>query len=80
MFMANPEQFMVTALAPVTAYLSSLTHDAEAVLLSSYYVLADLFSLLMSQPSATLQALYRNTLSALLDFYFDVISSLLTMT
>ena len=79
MFMANPEQFMVTALTPVTAYLSSLTHDAEAVLLGSYYALVDLFSLLMAQPSATLQALYRNTLSALLDVYFDVISSLLVM-
>lgn len=80
MFIANPEQFMVTALAPVTAYLSTLTHDAEAVLLSSYYALADLSSLLLAQPSLTVQVLYHNTLSALLDVYFDIISSLLVMT
>lgn len=79
LFMDNPEQFTVTALAPVTGYLSSLSQDAEAVLISSYYALADLFSLLMAQPSATVQALYHNTLSALLDVYFDVISSLLVM-
>jgi len=79
MFMDNPEQFMLTALAPVTGYLSSLTHDAEAVLISSYYALADLFSLLMAQPTATVQALCRNTLSAMLDVYFDVISSLLVI-
>lgn len=76
-FIDNPEQFMANALAPVTGYLTSLTNDAEAVLISSYYALADLFSMLMAQPSATVQALYRNTLSALLDVYFDVISSLL---
>lgn len=79
MFLDNPEQFMTTALGPVTGYLASLSEDAEAVLISSYYALADLFSLLMAQPSATLQALYRNTLSALLDVYFDVISSLLVI-
>ncbi|WP_432741388.1 hypothetical protein ABXJ76_14235 [Methylobacter sp. G7] len=76
LFIDSPEQFTVTALAPVTGYLSSLSQDAEAVLISSYYALADLFSLLMAQPSATVEALYHNTLSFLLDVYFDVISSL----
>ncbi|MEI6069279.1 MAG: hypothetical protein WCP96_18240 [Methylococcaceae bacterium] len=47
---------------------------------SSYYVLAELFSLLMRQPSVTLQDLYHNTLSALLEAYFDIISSLLAIT
>ncbi|TAN65940.1 MAG: hypothetical protein EPN17_15410 [Methylobacter sp.] len=79
MFIDNPEQFTASALSPVSSYLASLSEDAEAVLISSYYALADLFSVLMAQPSATLQALYRNTLSALLDVYFDVISSLLVM-
>ena len=69
----------MTALAPITGYLSSLSENVEAILVSSYYALADLFSLLMAQPSATFQALYRNALSALLDVYFEVISSLLVM-
>jgi len=79
LFMEDPEQFMVTALAPVTGSLSTLGENAEAVLISKYYVLTDLFSLLIAQPSATLQASYRNALAALLDVYFDLISSLLVM-
>ena len=79
LFMENPEQFMMTALAPITGYLSSLGENAEAVLVSSYYALADFFSVLMVQPLVTFQALYRNALSALLDVYFEVISSLMVM-
>jgi hypothetical protein len=79
MFMDNPEQFMLSALAPITDYMTSHSADAEAILISSYYALADFFSLLMAQPSATLQALSHNALSALLDVYFDVISSLLVI-
>lgn len=79
MFIDNPEQFTISALAPVSAYLASLTEDAEAVLISSYYALAELFGLMAAQPSATLQALYHNALSALLDVYFNVISSLLVI-
>ena len=79
LFMENPEQFMMTALAPITGYLSALGENAEAVLVSSYYALANLFSLLIAQPLATFQALYRNALSALLDVYFEVISSLMVM-
>ncbi|MDD2722571.1 MAG: hypothetical protein PHH59_00930 [Methylovulum sp.] len=78
-FMENPELFVSTTFAPITAYLSSLSDEAEAVLTGSYYALADFFSLLMAQPSATFQALYRNTLSSLLDVYFDVVSSLLVL-
>jgi len=78
-FSDNPEQFMASAFAPVSHYLASLTEEAEALLLGSYYALVDLSGLLMAQPSATFQALYRNTLSALLDVYFDVISSLLVI-
>ncbi len=78
-FMANPEQFMTAAFTPLTSYLVSLSVEAEAVLISSYYMLADLFSVLMAQPLATVQALYRNTLDALLEVYFEVISSLLVI-
>lgn len=79
LFIDNPEQFAVAALAPITGYLASFSKDAEVVLINSYYALADLFRLLMAQPSTTLQAVYHNTLSALLEVYFDVISSLLVM-
>lgn len=77
LFMDNPEQFLSSAFVPVTHYLSSLSDDAEAILISSYYALADLSKLLLEQPSATVQSLYHNALSALLDTYFDIISSLL---
>ena len=79
LFLDSPEQFMAGILAPVTDYLTTLNAVAEAALVSSYYALAELFNILMAQPVAALQALYRNSLSALLDVYFDVISSLLVM-
>ena len=79
LFMDSPGQFMMDALAPITGYLGELGENAEAVLISSYYALADLFGLLLAQPASTLQAMYRNTLSALLDVYFEVISSLMVM-
>jgi hypothetical protein len=78
-FVDSPEHVMATALAPVMDYLSALGDSGEALLLSSYYALAELASLLMEQPTATLQALYHNTLSSVLDVYFDMISSLLAM-
>lgn len=79
LFLDNPEQFMVSATAPVTTYLASLTESSKVVLLDAYDALTELFSLLASQPSATLQALYHNALSSLLDVYYDVISSFLVM-
>lgn len=78
-FLENPEQFMAAALAPISNNLSSFTDATEAALISSYYALAELSDLLMAQPSATVQALYHNTLSALLDIYFELVSSLLVM-
>ena len=79
LFMDSPEQFMMDALASITGYRGELGENAEAVLISSYYALADLFGLLLAQPASTLQAMYRKTLSALLDVYFEVISSLMVM-
>jgi hypothetical protein len=79
LFLDNPEQFMASVLSPVTGYLASLTQETEATLISSYYVLAELFRLLMTQPSETLQALYNNTLAAFLEAYFDIVSSLLVI-
>lgn len=75
----NPEQFLWDALAPINNYLNSFTESAESILIGTYYALLDLFKLLMAQPSETVRALYQNSLSALLDVYFDAISSLLTM-
>jgi hypothetical protein len=79
LFIENPEQFAIDAFTPVTNYLSSLTDSAEVALISSYYALLELFQVLMAQPVAAFQALYANTLSILLDTYYDVISSLLVM-
>jgi len=78
-FIDNPELVMSTAFAPVVAYLSALGDSGEALLLSGYYTLAELASLLMEQPTATLQALYHNALTSLLDVYFNIVSSLLVM-
>jgi hypothetical protein len=79
LFLDNPEQFMAAALAPVTAYLTSFTENSKAVLISTYHALTDLFNLLATQPLTALQTAYHGTLSALLDVYFNVISSFLTM-
>lgn len=79
LFLDNPEQFTAAALAPVTSYLTSFTENSKVALINTYYALTDLFNLLTSQPLATLQATYHNTLSALLDVYFNVISSFLAM-
>lgn len=76
---ADPEPFLLNAFAPMMNYLNSFMETAEAALISTYYALLELFKLLMAQPLETLKALYQNTLSALLDVYFDAISSLLTM-
>lgn len=79
LFLDNPEQFTAAALAPVTSYLTSFTENSKVVLINTYYALTDLFNLLASQPLATFQATYHNTLAALLDVYFNVISSFLAM-
>lgn len=78
-FSENPEQFIATACLPLTNYLSLVGNEAEAILISHYYALGELFTVLMAQPSATLQALYHHSLSALLDSYFNIISSLLSI-
>lgn len=79
LFLDNPEQFTAAALAPVNAYLISFTENSKVALINTYYALTDLFNLLAAQPLATLQATYHNTLSSLLDVYFNVISSFLAM-
>ncbi|MBZ4202624.1 MAG: hypothetical protein LAC70_05785 [Methylovulum sp.] len=56
-FSENPEQFIAFACLPLTNYLSLLTDEAEAVLLSGYYALGQIFTLLMAQPLASVQAL-----------------------
>lgn len=78
-FLDNPEQFLISVLAPATDFITVVNDSVEAILISSYYALLDLFKLLMDQPSEALRAIYQNSLSALLDGYYQVISSLLTM-
>lgn len=75
----NPEQFMASILTPASEYLRWFGDELEALLISTYYLLLDLANLLMAQPSATVQALYSQTLSVLLETYSTAISALLAM-
>jgi hypothetical protein len=78
LFLKNsPEQFLASAFTPVTNYLSTQTESTKTALLNSYSTLVDLTNLLASQPNAAFHAIYNKTLSALLDVYFTLISSLL---
>ncbi|MGR9085830.1 MAG: hypothetical protein ACU841_02005 [Gammaproteobacteria bacterium] len=77
LFLDNPEQYAASAMAPVIDYLSTMTENSKAVLINSYSALVELLGMLIAQPSATLEAVYTNVLSALLDVYYAVISSLL---
>jgi hypothetical protein len=76
-FLDNPEQFMQETMMVATNYLEAFSDHTEVVLISSYYYLLELFRILMEQPYSTLHALYANSLSRLLDTYYDLISSLL---
>ena len=89
-FYENPEAVTVSLMEPVSArvdsminasefYISSSLEATEAYLIGLYSALVDLFNLLLEQPGATLTALYQNTLSALLDVYFELVSSLLSL-
>lgn len=89
-FYDNPEAATVSLIEPVAAQLSSMIDASQsyleasleasvAYLISVYSALVDFFKLLLDQPSATLYALYQNTLAALLDVYFDLVSSLLSL-
>ncbi|PKM11520.1 MAG: hypothetical protein CVV13_08820 [Gammaproteobacteria bacterium HGW-Gammaproteobacteria-3] len=89
-FYDNPEAVTISLIAPVSthftnmidasgSYISSTIAVSEAYLKSLYSALTELFNLLLEQPELTLNALYQNTLSALLEIYFGLVSSLVTV-
>ncbi|MCX7097559.1 MAG: hypothetical protein NTV43_06590 [Methylococcales bacterium] len=76
----RPEQFFAAVFTPIGHYMAELADTAEAGLISAYHLLANAIYLMLAKPSETIQALYHNGLSALLDAYFGIVSSLLAMT
>lgn len=90
LFMKTAEAVKASLLKPVSAQFNSMVNAsqdyiglsleaAEAYLIGLYSALGDLLNLLLEQPGATLTALYHNTLSAALDVYFELVSSLLSL-
>lgn len=79
LFLQSPEQFISDLLAPISSFVKTFSADAEANLISSYYALAGVVDMLLAQPVVALRAMYSNTLSVLLDVYFDIISSMLVL-
>lgn len=77
LFLASPSEFTASMLAPLSAYIKTESASAKAALIDSYHTLVDMASLIAAQPGLTLHALYNKTLSALLNVYYDVVSSLL---
>jgi hypothetical protein len=77
MFLAHPAEFIASMIAPLTAYIKSESAEAKAALIDTYYGLVDMANLIASQPGLMIHAFYNKTLAALLNVYYDVISSLL---
>ncbi|MGR9115327.1 MAG: hypothetical protein ACU85E_06140 [Gammaproteobacteria bacterium] len=89
-FYENPEEVTVSLVEPISmrfnsmvdasqAYMNASLETVEAYLLGLYSASIELFKLLIEQPGNTITALYQNMLSALLDLYFDLVSSLLSL-
>lgn len=89
-FYDNPEAVTVSVIESVATqfnvmvdtsevFIDSSLESMEAYLVGCYSTVADLLNLLLEQPGTTLMALYQNTLSALLDSYFELVSMLLTI-
>jgi hypothetical protein len=89
-FYADPEAFSVSLIEPLLAqlnglmaqsqsHLSLLAGQVETYLINTYTNLLQVSELLMQQPVNTLNAVYQNSLAALLDIYAHIISSLLTL-
>lgn len=88
-FHANPEAVAVSLIEPLLkqsgALMTRSQHSAnvlaeqiETYLLSVYSNLTQVFDLLLQQPVNTINAVFQNSLAALLDMYAQTISSLLT--
>ncbi|MBE0435050.1 MAG: hypothetical protein IBX56_04515 [Methylomicrobium sp.] len=78
-FYDHPQATVATLVEPVTNYANHALEVSEAYLMSIYSAMLELFDLLLEQPSQTLEAVYQNALAGLLDGYYQLVSSLLTM-
>lgn len=67
-----------TISAQLTAWSSMAMQVTEENALSLYYAAGEILKLLLEQPWETVQALFYNTLSSLLDVYFQAVSSLIS--
>lgn len=78
-FYDQPQAAVATLVEPVTNYANHALDVSEAYLLSIYSAMLELFDLLLEQPAQTLEAVYQNMLAGLLEVYYQLISSLLTV-
>lgn len=78
-FYDHPQATVATLVEPMSSYANHALEVSEDYLISIYSAMLDLIDLLMEQPAETMEAVYQNTLAALLDVYYQLISSLLTM-
>lgn len=78
-FYDHPQATVVAWIEPVTSYTSQAFDVLEAYFIGVYSTILELFDLMLEQPTETLEAIYQNALAGLLDFYFQLISSLLAM-
>lgn len=78
-FYDHPQATVASLVEPMTNYANQALEVSEDYLISIYSAMLELIDLLMEQPAETLEAVYQSTLAALLDGYYQLISSLLTM-
>ncbi|CCE21819.1 hypothetical protein [Methylotuvimicrobium alcaliphilum] len=78
-FYDHPQATVAAMVEPVTNYTNQAIDVAEVYFVSVYSAILDLFDLMLEQPTETLEAVYQNALAALLDIYFQMISSLLAI-
>ncbi len=76
-FWQDPEAQVTALYEQLSTLLNSGLNVTEATLANLYDAMGDLLGLLLEQPGNTVQALYYNTMSALLDLYFSIVTTLL---
>ncbi|GAB4256523.1 MAG: hypothetical protein Kow0065_05310 [Methylomicrobium sp.] len=78
-FYDHPQATVASLVEPVSIHANHAAEVTEAYLSALYAVMSELFDLLLEQPSATVEALYQNALAGLLDSYYQLVASALTL-
>lgn len=78
-FYDHPQAAVAVWAEPAVNSANRALEVSEAYLAAVYSAMLELFGLLLEQPAETLAAVYQNTLAALLDVYYQLISSLLAV-